>query len=156
MSTACQQLFSGIVDSTPTSSVLPMDVSPMPYKPLVQLRLNVEHLLATRKETKADLAREMKIDPSTLTKFLNGTREIQFHHLEGMQAFFGLSAYELFRPDISPLTERRKIVDRRMGIDRRQHRADRLGHVPTPHPRRRLLTAAAEEAREKRQRGNQA
>jgi len=110
----------------------------MPYKSLVQLRLNVEHLLMVRKEKKAHLAAAMGIDPSTLTKFLNGTREIQFHHLDGMADFFGMPAYQLFQPGISPLTERRVVKDRRMGIDRRQ--VDRLAHIPTPHPPRRLRT----------------
>lgn len=110
-----------------------MDRASMAYKALVQLRLNVESLLAKRRRTKADLAAEMKIDPSTLTKFLNGTREIQFHHLDGMVSFFGLSAYQLFQPGISPLLERRVLRDRRMGIDRRRSNVDRLAHVPTPN-----------------------
>jgi transcriptional regulator with XRE-family HTH domain len=129
----CQQLFRGIVDGVSTRAVLLLDLPPtMPYKALAQLRMNVDYLLLSRRRTRADLAAEMKIDPSTLTKFFNGTREIQFHHLDGMAGFFGLDTYELFRPGISPLTERRKIKDRRMGLDRR--RVDRLAHVPAPHP----------------------
>ena len=105
----------------------------MAYKALVQLRMNVESLLRERHKSKADLAAEMGIDPSTLTKFLKGTREIQFHHLDGMAACFGLQAYQLFQPGISPLLERRVLKDRRMGHDRRQPHRDRLAHVPTPH-----------------------
>lgn len=122
------------MDGIPTAGVLLLDLTPtMSYKALVQLRMNVEFLLAQRRRSKADLAAEMKIDPSTLSKFLRGSREIQFHHLDGMAAFFGTQIYELFQPGISPLTERRKIADRRMGLDRRQTKRDRLAHVPTPH-----------------------
>lgn len=102
----------------------------MVYKVLVQLRLNVESLLTIRRRTKADLAAEMKIDPSTLTKFLNGTREIQFHHLDGMASFFGVQAYQLFQPGISPLLERRVLKDRRQGVERRLVHRDRLSHIP--------------------------
>jgi transcriptional regulator with XRE-family HTH domain len=136
----CQQVFSEFLDSTPDQLVLSLDTpSAMPYKALSQLRMNVEFLLTIRKEKKQDLAAEMKLDPSTLTKFLNGTREIQFHHLDGMATFFGLEIYQLFQPGISPLGERRHIKDRRQGGDRRK--ADRLAHVPTPHPARRVANA---------------
>jgi transcriptional regulator with XRE-family HTH domain len=125
----------------------------MAYKALVRLRLNVDSLLLHRKQKKADLAMAMRIDPSTLTKFLNGTREIQFHHLDGMAGFFGMSAYQLFQPGISPLLERRSVKDRRMGIDRRQAHRDRLAHVPTPHPpriRRDPVVAPSEDEGHKR------
>lgn len=102
----------------------------MAYKAIVQLRMNVEFLLMQRRRTQADLAAEMGVDPTTLSRFLSGKREIQLHHLDGMAAFFGLQTYELFRPGISPLTERRVIKDRRQGIDRRKAEVDRLSHVP--------------------------
>lgn len=111
----------------------------MPYKALAQLRLNVESLLVKRRQSQADLAAEMRIDPSTLSKFLSGKREIQFHHLDGIATFFGLTPHELFQPGISPLLERRVLKDRRMGHDRRMVQRDRLAHVPLAAdvPRRR-------------------
>lgn len=107
----------------------------MSYKAIVQLRLNVEYLLMKRRRTQADLAAEMGIDATTLNKFLHGKREIQLKHLDGMAAFFGLQTYELFRPGISPLTERRVVKDRRQGIDRRVAQVDRLAHVPQKRTR---------------------
>lgn len=110
-----------------SSSLVLIDMS---YKALVQLRLNVEFLLIQRRRTQADLAAEMGIDATTLNKFLHGKREIQFKHLDGMASFFGLQTYELFRPGISPLSERRIIKDRRQGLDRRRAQTDRLAHLP--------------------------
>jgi len=91
----------------------------MPYKAVVQLRMNIELLLNRRREEQKALAAHMGRHPTTLNKFLKGTREIQMVDLDKIADFFGLATYQLFQPGIAPLTERRKVRDRRTGIDRR-------------------------------------
>ncbi len=100
----------------------------MPYKASVQLAMNVRYLLDEFHVTQADLCAHAKVDPSTFTKFMQGKRELQLFHLDGIASKFGLSVYQLFQPGISRLTDRRVIPDRRMGHDRRN--PDRLAHVP--------------------------
>lgn len=82
------------------------------------LRQNIQTLLHSRKETQSDLAKWMQKDKTWINKFLLGKRGLQIKDLDRIADFFGLEAYELFRPGISSLTERRK-KDRRQGQDRR-------------------------------------
>lgn len=90
----------------------------MAYRAYVQLRLNIEDLLLTRKESQKALADHMGVHPTTINKFLKGTREVQLADLDAIADFFGVATYQLFQPGISALTERRA-SDRRTGRDRR-------------------------------------
>lgn len=92
--------------------------SPMGYRAVVQLRLNIEDLLLTHKESQKALADHMNVDPSTLNKFLKGTREVQLADLDAIADFFHISTYQLFQPGISARTDRR-VAKRRSGRERR-------------------------------------
>lgn len=97
----------------------------MPLKAINQLRQNIETLLRKRHEDQKTLAFFLNRHPSTINKFLKGTRELQLADLDRIADFFGLATYQLFQPGISPLSERRLLRDRRGGRDRRighQHR----------------------------------
>jgi len=98
-----------------------------------QLRENIRTLLFRRKEEQKALAFAASIDPSTLSKFLKGEREIQLANLDAVADFFGIATYQLFQPGISSLTERRSGSDRRSGAERR------IGHTT-----RVMLSTAAE------------
>lgn len=85
------------------------------------MRHNVSTLLSARKETQAELAGWLRHSRSWINKFLNGERQIQMKDLDRIADFFGIAAYQLFQPGISPLTERRI-------QERRKHRERRIGH----------------------------
>jgi transcriptional regulator with XRE-family HTH domain len=89
------------------------------YKARVLLQQNVSLMLRERRETQKALAFVMNVHPTTLNKFLQGTREIQLAQLDKMAEFFGLEAYQLFQPGIARFGERRKGRERRNGGDRR-------------------------------------
>jgi len=100
----------------------------MGLKAINQLRENVKALLRVRKEDQKTLAFALGRHPTTINKFLKGTREIQLQDLDRMADFFGLATYQLFQPGISLLTERRQGSDRRTGRERRVgHRFRALG-----------------------------
>jgi len=98
----------------------------MAYKADVQLRENIKTLLRIHKVDQKDVAMAMGRDPSTLNKFLQGTREIQFKDLDAIADFFSIATYELFQPGGSTLTERRNGQERRAGKDRRVGHAHRM------------------------------
>lgn len=95
----------------------------MALRAVNQLRENVKALLLARKEDQKTLAFHMGVHPTTVNKFLQGTREVQLAALDSMADFFGIATYQLFQPGISRLTERRSGRDRRSGTDRR------IGHT---------------------------
>lgn len=95
----------------------------MPYTALEQLRQNIAALLRERKEDQKTLAFTMGRHPTTINKFLKGSRELQLADLDKIAQFFGLATYQLFQPGISSVTERRQGRDRRSGRDRR------VGHI---------------------------
>lgn len=104
-----------------------------------QLRENIKACLHRRHEEQKSLAFAAKIDPSTLSKFLRGEREIQLANLDDVADFLGLEPYELFHPRISPLTERR-LMQRRSGRERREGHDARevrtlMAEVVAKHPR---------------------
>lgn len=102
--------------------MLQISSSFMRLRAVNQLRENVKALLFVRKEDQKTLAFAAGIDPSTLSKFLKGDREIQLANLDGVAEFFGIAPYQLFQPGISTLTERR-IAQRRTSHERR------IGHT---------------------------
>jgi transcriptional regulator with XRE-family HTH domain len=128
------------MDGTASSHVVEIDEPYMGLRAVNQLRENIKALLLVRKEEQKSLALAASIDPSTLSKFLKGEREIQLANLDAVADFFGIATYQLFQPGISVLTERR-VSERRAGRDRR------IGHA-----QRQLgaLRAALEPARPKR------
>lgn len=101
----------------------------MPLRAVNQLRENLKALLAGRHIDQKALAFALRRHPTWINKFLKGTRTISMQDLDGLADVFGLSAFELFRPGISALTERRKGLDRRTGRDRRVSTQARLAHT---------------------------
>ena len=89
------------------------------------LRQNIAAILRARGMTPADLAKVCGLSRSWATKVFKerrdprDQRQITMQHLEKFVEVLGLSAYQLFQPGISHLTERRKGKDRRSGQDRR-------------------------------------
>jgi transcriptional regulator with XRE-family HTH domain len=134
------QVFSAsVLASVPSHSMIKLYKTPMGLRALNQLRQNVESLLFRRKENQKTLADATGIDPTTLNKFLRGTREIQLKDLDAIADFFGIATYQLFQPGIAPLTERR-VGERRRGQERRiGHQARELHRVEAGvnHARRR-------------------
>jgi transcriptional regulator with XRE-family HTH domain len=104
----------------------------MRLKAIHQVRENVKALLRERKENQKDLAFAIKRHPTTINKFLQGTREIQLEDLDGIADFFGIQPYELFQPGGYALSERRSGLERRTGKERRVGEARRVMlHIAT-------------------------
>lgn len=81
---------------------------------------NIETLLSKRGHTRHDLAFYCRRSDAWLSKILgNSDRNLPLKYLDRIAEFFGLAAYQLFQPGISPLTERRAGHERREGGDRR-------------------------------------
>ena len=81
---------------------------------------NIETLLIKRGHTRHDLAFYCRRSDAWLSKILgNSDRNLPLKYLDRIAEFFGLAAYQLFQPGISPLTERRTGAERRAGGDRR-------------------------------------
>lgn len=82
---------------------------------------NVDVLLRARHQTRHDLAFFCGRSDAWLSKILGkADRNLPLKYLDKIADFFGLAAYQLFLPGISPLAERRKVSDRRRGKDRRR------------------------------------
>lgn len=124
-------------------------VSHTPLRAVIQLRYNIESLLRTRGHTQRDLAFFLKRHPTTINKFMKGTRELQFADLDKIADFFGLATYQLFQPGISPLTERRDGRERRSGHERRLSHVDRIyGRIRAEEPIRTAIAATQQRAAE--------
>lgn len=102
------------------------------------LRENIRSLLRARGTNQKELSFFLRRHPTTINKFLKGTREVQLADLDRMADFFGLATYQLFQPGISPLTERRSGKERRSGQDRRISHAQRLEEAVRPPKEPRL------------------
>ena len=102
------------------------DLPAVNYKAVVQLRENLKGLLVSFKVNQKDLAHAIGRHPTTLNKFLQGTRELQFEDVDQIADFFGLKVYELFQPGGSRLTDRRSGLERRQGKERRIGPAHRM------------------------------
>ena len=90
------------------------------------LKQNIDTLLRARGQTRRELAcwvrqsvNPKKVDPWISQIFTQPNREFQTKYLDRIAEFFGLAVYQLFQPGISSVTERRRVVDRRRGQDRR-------------------------------------
>lgn len=82
---------------------------------------NIEALLRARHQTRHDLAFFCGRSDPWLSKILGkDNRNLPLKYLDLIADFFGIAAYQLFQPGISPLAERRKLSDRRQGKDRRR------------------------------------
>jgi transcriptional regulator with XRE-family HTH domain len=102
------------------------------------LRENIRSLLRARGTNQKELSFFLRRHPTTINKFLKGTREVQLADLDRMADFFGLATYQLFQPGISPLTERRSGKERRKLPDRRIGYAAHIAPEPPrgpQHPR---------------------
>lgn len=91
-------------------------------KALYLLKNNIRAIMHARGLRPADVARELKCDPSTIHKLIDPRRpklNIQMEWLDQFHKVFGLEPYEMFLPAITPLTERRTDRNRRSGTDRR-------------------------------------
>lgn len=84
------------------------------------LKHNIDELLRVRRQKRVELSRYCRRSRSWLDKiFSEGRREIPLKYLDRIADFFGIATYQLFQPGISPLTERRRGLDRRSLRDRR-------------------------------------
>lgn len=87
------------------------------------LKQNIAALLRVRGLRQVDLATWCHCSEAWLSKILNGQgsekRGLPVVYLDRIADFLGVSPYQLFQPGISPATERRKMVDRRKGTERR-------------------------------------
>lgn len=93
---------------------------------------NIRALLRERGQKQGELAFWMKKTETWASQALNGRRNFQLQDLDRIAEFFGLAAYQLFQPGISPLTERRTGRDRRSGQDRRVSHVQRLEAAARP------------------------
>lgn len=72
------------------------------------LKSNVDALLRARGQNRKDLAQWCRRSESWISKiFRNPNKDLPLRYYDRIADFFGLAVYELFRPGISPLTERR-------------------------------------------------
>lgn len=91
------------------------------------LKQNVDTLLKARRQKRKELAKYCRRSESWLSQILRRPdRNLPLKYLDRMADFFGLAAYQLFQPGISPLTERRSGRDRRSGIERRISRVQEM------------------------------
>lgn len=84
---------------------------------------NIGSLLMGRRQSQHDLAQWCHHTDVWLSAILAGKRGLRLTDLDRIAEFFGIAAYQLLQPGISPLTERRSGKDRRSGRDRR------IGHA---------------------------
>src|SRR5688572_28383343 len=84
------------------------------------LKRNIDALLRARGQTRHDLAMWCRRTDAWLSKIMdpNGARGLPLKYVDRISDFFGITAYQLFQPGISPLMERR-MTERRSGLDRR-------------------------------------
>ena len=114
------------------------------------LKRNIDSLLKARNQTRHDLAMWCRRTDPWLSKILdpNGKRGLPLKYLDRIADFFGISAYQLLQPGISPLMERRK-GDRRSGVDRRLSHAQRVLRDPSADTQElvRLVLSASDDDR---------
>ena len=70
-------------------------------------------------------------------------------YLDRIADFFGIATYQLLQPGISPLTERRSGLDRRLGRDRRISHAIPLSQRPGDVDLMDVIRALSREGRER-------
>ena len=81
---------------------------------------NIRALLRARGQRKHDLAQWCRRSDAWISKILgDANRNIPLKYLDRIADFFGLEAYQLFLPGLTPIAERRSGRDRRSGQDRR-------------------------------------
>lgn len=84
------------------------------------MKRNVDALLRARGQTRRDLAQWCRRGDAWIAKIMaEDQREFPMKYFDRIADFFGIATYQLLQPGISPLTERRKGLDRRSGRDRR-------------------------------------
>jgi transcriptional regulator with XRE-family HTH domain len=91
------------------------------------LKQNVKTLLKARRLSQHDLAMWCHRSDAWLSKILGDEetstaaedRGLPLKYLDRIADFFGVAAYQLFQPGITPLSERRKAGERRKFRDRR-------------------------------------
>jgi hypothetical protein len=95
------------------------------------LKQNVKALLRARRQSQHDLAQWCHRSDGWISKILGDEdtaeerddRGLPLKYLDRIADFFGVAAYQLFQPGISPLGERRKAGERRKVRDRRVRQA---------------------------------
>lgn len=116
-----------------------------PVKARSLLKQNVDALLRKMGADRKDLAFACRRSESWISKiYREDRRSFQIEDLDKIADFFGLKAYELFRPGVAGSWERRSGLDRRSGRERRIGHSQRLlgslAHaIDSTHPRRGLL-----------------
>lgn len=110
-------------------------------KAQIQLKRNIDAMLAARGQTRADLARWCRRSDAWISKiYAVELRAFPAEYLDRIADFFGLATYQLFQPGISPLTERRGGRDRRRGQERRLSHLTGLLRPDVPPPPADLIT----------------
>lgn len=106
------------------------------------LKHNIDTILKIRGLNRKDLAQWCYRTESWISKiYRNANREIPLKYLDRIADFLGVATYQLFQPGISPLTERRRAINRRTVAERRIGHAQRelrtvAATVDATHPRR--------------------
>lgn len=83
---------------------------------------NIRALLDGRREDDKSLAIWCGHSSAWLSKIMSGERRMPIQELGKVADFFGLTVSDLFQHGISPLSERRRGRDRRLGERRAQER----------------------------------
>jgi hypothetical protein len=84
------------------------------------MKQNIDALLRARGQTRKDLAVWCRKTESWISKIMKeDRREFPMKYFDRIADFFGIATYQLLQPGISPLTERRSKLDRRVMRDRR-------------------------------------
>lgn len=101
---------------------------------------NIAALLRARGHKQGDLAVYCGHSDNWIHKVLAGKQNVSVDDFDKVADFFGIAAYQLLQPGISPLTERRK-RERRSGRERRVGHAHRAmlqlqGDIEAARPRR--------------------
>ncbi len=96
------------------------------------MKRNIETLLKARGHHRKDLAQWCRRSESWISKIMGeDNREVPMKYFDRIADFFGIAVYQLFQPGINALTERRKVPERRKGIDRRIGKGGLTRESPT-------------------------
>jgi transcriptional regulator with XRE-family HTH domain len=127
----------------------------MSYKAWYVLAENIKALIKRDRLSQRSFANAIGIDPSTLSKFFKGERELQLEHLDRISDQCGCQTYELFVPGAVRATERRRsdrrtTSERRVGVKGRLRLAsevDTAGRMERPHEESLVISSVHGSAR---------
>ena len=113
-----------VADVLPSSTVASCYA---PMKAPLLLKQNIDALLRKKGLARKDLAQWCYKSESWISKiYREERRQFPIELLDRIADCFGLATYQLFQPGIASTTERRSLIDRRGGKERRQGYAQRV------------------------------